>query len=384
MRCFNVLYIAHYSGYLGANRSLFQLIVELCKNNLIRPIVLIPAKGEFSEKLEEIGVSYIFSNYTVNTYRKEKWYHSGKGFLREIFNFITILKLLSHLKKEKIDLVHSNSSVIDVGVYLAALMHKPHIWHIREFARQHYKFSYNLGNYFANKMYSFGADRIIVISKALQHYYSSFVEPSKIRLVYNGIEISSIDGIPKKKVDIIHIATVGLLHPSKHQDVILKAISIIIHKYKISNIHLNVFGEVKITEYTNLLNEIIKKEGIEEYVTFHGYKNNIINILKTMDIGILASEFEAFGRVTVEYMLTGLVPIVSNSGANTEIIQDEINGYVFKLNDEMDLAKKIVLVIKDPYKSHQICTKAYECAVNNYSSELNANKIYKIYKDLLA
>ena len=62
-------------------------------------------------------------------------------------------------------------------------------------------------------------------------------------------------------------------------------------------------------------------------------------------IGIVSSEYEAFGRVTIEYMLNGMIPIVSRSGANIEIVCDGVNGYLFELNDSKQLAQKIVMVI---------------------------------------
>ncbi|EXY48662.1 glycosyltransferase domain protein, partial [Bacteroides fragilis str. 3783N2-1] len=37
-----VLYISNYAGFLGANRSLYQLILELKKEEQITPIVLLP------------------------------------------------------------------------------------------------------------------------------------------------------------------------------------------------------------------------------------------------------------------------------------------------------------------------------------------------------
>ena len=69
------------------------------------------------------------------------------------------------------------------------MMKVKHVWHIREFAQQHYHFKYSLGEKIARLMYAKGADRIIVISEALRLYYSKFVEPSNIIKIYNGLNI---------------------------------------------------------------------------------------------------------------------------------------------------------------------------------------------------
>ena len=49
-----VLFITHYSGFYGANRSLIQLMIELRRMYDVSPIVLIPSKGRFVEHLERV------------------------------------------------------------------------------------------------------------------------------------------------------------------------------------------------------------------------------------------------------------------------------------------------------------------------------------------
>jgi glycosyltransferase involved in cell wall biosynthesis len=45
-----------------------------------------------------------------------------------------------------------------------------------------------------------------------------------------------------------------------------------------------------------------------------------------MNIGLMCSRDEAFGRVTIEFMLHKMPVIASNSGANPELVINRING----------------------------------------------------------
>ena len=52
-------------------------------------------------------------------------------------------------------------------------------------------------------------------------------------------------------------------------------------------------------------------------------------------MAIMCSHNEAFGRVTIEYMLSGLPVIAYNGGATPEIIEDNVSGLLYNTIPEM-------------------------------------------------
>ena len=127
----------------------------------------------------------------------------------------------------------------------------------------------------------------------------------------------------------------------------------------------------------------MKDNKLNEYVTFHGYIENIRDMLCTMDIGILASSYEAFGRVTVEYMMYGLVPIVSNSGANMEIVENTKTGLVFNIDDISSLAGGLVELVDSLELRRQLSQNAMNYARKNFTSEIYQNRIIELYKNII-
>lgn len=64
-------------------------------------------------------------------------------------------------------------------------------------------------------------------------------------------------------------------------------------------------------------------------------------IRKNVDIEIVSSKQEAFGKITVEAMM-GQIPVIgSNSGGTKELIKHNQNGLLFESGNADDLAKKI-------------------------------------------
>ena len=61
----------------------------------------------------------------------------------------------------------------------------------------------------------------------------------------------------------------------------------------------------------------------------------------------MLSKNEAFGRVTVEYMLQNLAVIASDAGANSEIIENGVSGLLYRLGDVDDLARKMIMYLED-------------------------------------
>lgn len=381
---YSVLYITHYSELLGANRSLLSLIILLRRRDIFfNPIVLLPRRGAICEELDKLEVPYVICRFHASAYEKKNILDYVKGIIKELLNMFYSFFLYWIFRKKGINIVHTNSSVINIGIYLAWMLKIPHIWHFREFVIQHYHMNYNWGNSFEYFLYK-KSYYIVLISKALLLYYLTVLkDKSNLKLVYNGIELPKVSPQGALYMEKFNIALVGVIHPSKHQDVVIKAIAKLVNVFNIRNLHLNILGNISHTVYYTSLLKLIDESNIKEYITFCGFVSDIGNSLKCSEIGILASEYEAFGRVTVEYMLHGLVPVVSNSGANPEIIEDGVNGAIFQLNDVDDLADKLRMLLTDNSLRKRMSLNAVDCAKANYTADVNMDKIRTLYVDIL-
>ncbi len=59
----------------------------------------------------------------------------------------------------------------------------------------------------------------------------------------------------------------------------------------------------------------------------------MLRLLERMDAVVMPSRWEAFGLVAAEAMRAGVPVIASNRGALPEVVEHEVGGYIFDLDD---------------------------------------------------
>lgn len=125
----------------------------------------------------------------------------------------------------------------------------------------------------------------------------------------------------------------------------------------------------------------LKLLGIEKYIKFYPYQKDIKQFYSELNCLICASKFEAFGRIVTEAMIRK-VPIIlgSNIGA-AEIIQDGVNGFVFKAdkNKYKNLANKIEEVIFKSKDIPYLTDNAFNTAIKYSWQNFAHNLFYSLY-----
>jgi glycosyltransferase involved in cell wall biosynthesis len=286
------------------------------------------------------------------------------------------------VKEENIDLVYSNSIVINIGYFISRKLNKLHIWHIRE-AMDSYNLKFTLGDSFARKFLNIGAEKYIVISDFIKESYLDLLPLNKLVRIYNGVsfilEHPRVSNIPS---EIINLCCVGIICKEKNQLDILIAIKILKERGK-GNILLHLIGGAK-EDYLAELEEFIKMNGLVDNVIFHGHSDNVNEVVRDMNIGIMPSIGEGFGRVTIEYMLHKMPVIANNSGANVEIIINDYNGFLYNQNDVAELTSKIEFYIDNPSEIDRMGKIAYDFAESNFSSKQNSKAINNVIQDFIS
>lgn len=176
------------------------------------------------------------------------------------------------------------------------------------------------------------------------------------------------------------IVQVGRLdHKLKGQDVLIKAASLL--REKGVDFKIDIIGDGPSMNY---LQELVSKDNLFGQVELKGAMsyNNIAKALASYDLLVQPSRLEGFGLTIIEGMAAKVPVLVSDIGAQLEVINKGECGYVFKSEDANSCADAIERIIKN--YDLEIVEKAYERVYKMYDVAVTASNYIEEYKKFIA
>lgn len=396
-----VLYIHQSGGGGGASNSLGLLITSLNRDKY-EPIGLFGRGGSVVKALKQQNVKvYIkkLSIFGVHSYSpKIPTLSIFYLFIRFLPNIITVYTII---KKEKIDFVHINSSVLLITGIACRLAGVKVIWHIREIIP-----NTKIGR-LQKWLIKFIASDIIAISKEVAKQINS----RKTTLIYNGINpeefkpdsereiIRKKYGLNEEKETIF--THLGQLYPAKGSFVFLKAAKLLtefgynvkflmIGGHSISNLNSSFMTKIKkalkcllglrIKTWKEELRNFAWDEGIAERVIFTGYRDDIPNFISLSDAVVVPHLLpEPFGRTLIEAGALKKVVISTDIPPTPEIVINGKTGLLVVPNSPEILVKAMEYIINNPGEARQMGENGYQNVMNNFHSETTHYKIRRVY-----
>ena len=369
----------------GAAHSMLQMACVLKEVYEIDITVLLPKKVKKTNlevSLRKNGIDVCDIAYTpfYQNCPVEKWKQPVKYILRGTgyiyTRFFSIFILQRKINIKDFDIVHSNSSREDVGAMVARKFGLPLVWHIREFGDRDYK-CYSYRKNYIDYMNSTSAVLVAVSDTVKKHWVDKGIKEEKIVRVYNGVKPNGNFHERSMRGNDIRLVIAGGVSETKGQKYAIEIVKRMREKGK--HIFLDIIGDGN-KNYVSKLHELIERESIGEYVNFLGYREDVEDLLLQYDIGLVCSKDEAFGRVTVEYMMAGLPVLASNTGANAELIREEKDGLLYSYGNMRDMEEKLTNIIINIDKMGGRVTREY--AIREFADRVNAENIYNIYKSI--
>lgn len=382
----NLLFIGHEDDLNGASRSLLALIDELSKDENINIHVLTSySSGEFIDELKKRNIKIVKENYyrwmIVKSKNPLKWFFKKQLYrVRNLETIIAAKRMVKYVKENNIDIIHTNTSVLNIGALISKYSGIPHVLHIREFGVEDFNMHLIFNEKKSMKFLKENCNKIIAISKSVKKKYEKWFSNDQIKLVYNGISEVYLNSSKKFEVhDDINLIMCGRIEKAKGQEEAIEAINIL-RKNGYNNIKLKIIGKGDV----DTIKKLKVKYQLENYIDIAEYSNDLKSIRTDMDIELVCSKSEAFGRVTVEAMMSKLAVIGANTGGTVEIIKDRYNGLIYEKGNIDDLAKKIEFLIKNRKLIKVYAENGYEYSKKNFTSKINADKIKEIYSNIIS
>ena len=280
--------------------------------------VILPAQGEIEPELQKRETPYRIIPFRL-------WVSTNRSVPKKIARFLinrfAASKVANQLAKWNCELLITNTMTIVTGALAAHQAGIPHIWHIHEFGYEDHGYRFDRGE---SRSYAFMnkyTERFIVNSEATYQKYARYLPADKIDLIYLSVQKKSLatKELPESLQKIysheadLKCIMVGSLHARKRQEHAIEAMQIL--KDKGFKIELVIVGSHE-NEYARAMQNLVKKYHLDEDIHFIETVKNPFPMIKQADVLLMCSRSEAFGRVTVEAMRTG-IPVIGANGGGT-------------------------------------------------------------------
>lgn len=369
MKKINILFILPQLGIGGGELQTLKLVQNLNKEKYnIYLCNLQSNRNELQEEYEKAGAKIIPVSRKTS------------------LDFNMLVSIRKFVKENNIHIVHSVLNNLWARVAVLGLQDLVVIASERSIDSWWKKWYHFL----ADNILALFTDKILCNAYAIKDFYKRKIpiaSDSKFQVIYNAIEKEKYQKILSreekselyKKYDIkankfIFVIVAGL-RPVKNHKILLMAVDYLVNMKRYIKFQVLIIGGGQ--EETNLKN-YVKEKKLCQYVKFLGELRDVSSILSISNAGIICSEQEGLSNAIIEYMTAGMPVIASDVGGNRELVEHEVNGYIFQYNDYENLAKYMHLLSEN----HLLAERFGILSKNKAMEKFDLRNMVKSYEEL--
>ncbi|MEL6625974.1 MAG: glycosyltransferase family 4 protein [Bacteroidota bacterium] len=358
-------------GQIGGGETHVIDLVSRMDRTQFEPIVLSFTDGPMVELLRKRDIKV----YVEHTTKPFNW------FMRPKVNQI--------IERENIQLIHAHGTRATSNTFWSAqkfdipLMYTVHGWsfhpslHPLMFWMRH-----RSEGYLTNK-----ADLTVCVSEANRQEGKSFFPLEKSTIVYYGIDTDRYDPTrPSKDVrgelgiseDQILVGYIARMTTQKDPFTLVKAIQQAAPQDP--RLHFLLVGDGELRAETV---KMVEESGLDERVTFTGFRQDIPDVLQAIDMYVLPSLWEGLPIGLLESMSMGRAAIASKVDGTVEAISHKENGWLIDSKRPDQLAEAMVTLARHPEMIDKLGHAARQTVVERFSLEAMVRNVEKEYRKLL-
>ncbi len=327
----------HTGSLGGAERTALEQAELLVSRGFLVHAYVPGLSGGLGSRLRQVGatVSVHPSQWWVGHDPELEWTRSGEG----------VEHLIADMSRNRPDVVMTVSAVIPCGAMAARALRIPHVWSVHEFVDLDHGFHApssiaELGDFIRRF-----STAIIVNSAAVgRHLLPSTsqvytVIPPMGATSARRIQTRTPSSGPPREIGVF-----SALNPGKGQRELIAAFSELAGEGR--DLRLHIFGAGSPEEVAHL-QRLAEERHVQDRVVFEGHVADTLEHMAEMDLVVMPSQHEAFGRVPVEAVLVGRPVVYCRGGGMDDFMVDGVTGVSCEPNNPADLARALRLVIDD-------------------------------------
>jgi len=338
----------------------------------LEPIVVLPEDGIFADALRNEGITVKLIK--LSRFRKRN----------PLPFIITLIKLYNFIRREGIDIIHTS------GLYpnqycsiVAKLARIPCICHVHStiYSKREIK----------NSLLKFSNLTIAVSNGVREKIAEAGIDEANIRLVYNGIQpfkykieeakvakIKDDFGLAKNYKIIGQIGQIterkGIIYFIRMAEIVVK---------HMQNVRFLLIGDDKYQPgYMEEMKELSNRLFLKDYIIFTGFRNDIPELITSLDVLTLSSLIEGFGIVLIEAMMLSKPVIATDIPGVNEVVENGTNGILVPARDYVAMANSALTLLTDKELAGRLINNAKKKVLTEFTLDKQISEITNIYETL--
>ena len=368
MRPYTILHTIETSGIGGAENVLLSLASRLDRHRY-RSIAALPASGTLQHALEANGVR----TYVVES---KHWWD------------LRLLRGLSRLMRaEAVDLIHSH--LPDQNFYscvAGALTGR------KTLATYHGPLDLTKAGSIRGAMKlrvvrSRAVTAVAVCDEVQKTLLGLGFPRSRLVRIYNGIDVSAFNAVRRAGVreelgwpaGTKVVGMVANVRVSKGYEYFVRAARRTIDADP--TVRFIAAGDVDPVLGEPIL-RLVRDLGLQDHCRFLGFRSDIPELMRDLDVFVLSSTSEGFPLVLLEAMAAGTAVVATRCGGPEELVEHGTNGFLVAPADPVDLSDHILRLLADEGRARAFRVKARETA-QRFTVEAMVRSYQDLYRRIL-
>jgi glycosyltransferase involved in cell wall biosynthesis len=384
-----VLYVNHTAHVSGGERSLLGLLGGLPDS--VQARLAAPA-GPLQVAAERLGVPVTPIAGTAGSLRLHPL-HTPRAIAEIAW---AALQARRAARGWGAEIVHANSIRAGLALGLASPSRRATVVHVRDCLPPGAVSSATL------RLLAATATTIIANSSYTARSVSAVAPSARVEVVANAVDLARFDrarmdrataraGLGLVDAGRLLLGVVAQLSPWKGQDTAIEALALL--REEGIDADLLLIGSAKFvarsTRYDNeayvrQLHELAEATGLADRVSFLGEREDVPELIRALDLLLLPSWEEPFGRAIIEAMALEVPVIATSVGGPAEILTDGREGLLRSPRDPRAWADAIAELAGDPERRARMADAGRERVEQGFTIDHHVAAVLAVYERALA
>jgi glycosyltransferase involved in cell wall biosynthesis len=383
-----VLYVNHTATIGGGERSLLELLSGLPSG---LSAALACPEGDLALAAHEIGVSVTTIPAATPSFRL-----GPVQTTRDLINLgRAAIAVRRAARRMHTDLVHANS--VRAGLIAAPLGRlggPPVVVHVRDCLPR------GATAEITRRAIGRGAALVLANSSYTAASFAPKGSRATVRTVYNSVDLALFDPARIDRAEarsqlalepgVAALGVVAQITPWKAQDDAIRTLAVL--RRRGFEARLLIVGEAKFARgsetfdnpaFARSLHALVHKLGLGGVVSFLGERVDVPEILHALDLLLVPSWEEPFGRSVIEAMAMETPVIATGVGGPAEIVTDGVDGILLAPQDPERWAEAAARLLEAPESLSEVGKAGRRTATARFGREAHVQAVLAAYREAL-